>query len=121
MKFHTSVFRSLAAIAAFGWASAAYTCSGDLAGFFEKRSPGSDGDFQVVEEFKIDSTTGELSICGRNDTFNSEFNKESGTMTFGYRRRLRTLKQSGQGAFLSDTWQAEFQGKTSDYRIRVTE
>ncbi len=98
----------------------ALACDGDLQGYWEKRPVGSAQAFDVIEAFRIDTATGILSICDSDQSFSAEFKQQGDTMSFGYRRRMRTLSDDGTGVFLTGIWQSEFQGKASDYRIRVT-
>jgi len=102
-----------------GFSGSASACSGDWAGFWEKKAADSSAQWQIIEEFRIDEKTGILSVCGRENAFDSGFAVQGDKIEFGYRRRARVLFDTGEGTFLSEPWQAEHQGVSSDYRVRV--
>ena len=93
-------------------------CTGAYKGYFEKR-PVSGGDFKPVETFTINPNSGQIEQCEVNNAFSSNFVESGDKMKFGYARRMRELKRVSGDTFLSGTWQAEFKGVTSVYRIRV--
>lgn len=98
---------------------AAFACDGDISGYWEKRPSGSTDRFEVIQEFKIESSSGILTVCDSEQSFNSEFRMTNGGMKFGFRRRLRELAASGDGEFISQSWVAEHEGVNSEYRIRA--
>ncbi len=103
-----------------GFASGAIACEGDIQGFWEKRPVGTDEPFQVIEEFRIVSSTGTLSICNSDRSFDAEFEDLGDKLQFGYARRMRVLERVGDDGFVTPTWIAEHQGVASEYRVRAT-
>ena len=97
---------------------AAAACSGDLKGFFEKQ-PLSGWAFEAVQTFTINSATGLIEQCERDNSFDGNFARDGDRMQFGYARRMRELMRGTGGDFVTGTWQAEFNVVTSVYRIRV--
>lgn len=95
-------------------------CAGDINGYWEKRPVGSNGNFTLVESFKIDSNSGILSSCERDSSWDSELRDDGDKLYFTYGHRRRQLSRSDDGTFLTPTWRAEFEGVTSEYRVRVS-
>lgn len=93
-------------------------CSGAYKGFFEKR-PLAGGVFVPVQTFTIDPATGLIEQCEVANSFDGDFAETRNELRFGYAGRMRELKRATGGTFLTETWQAEFGGVTSAYRIRV--
>ena len=93
-------------------------CTGDLKGYFEKQ-PLSGGAFEAVQTFTINSDTGMIEQCERDNAFDGNFAQDGDRMQFGYARRMRELTRGADGDFVTGSWQAEFDGVTSVYRIRV--
>ena len=106
-------------LASIFWASiAAATCTGSYKGFFEKQ-PLSGGDFSPVQTFTIDPDSGLIEQCESENSFAGNFAENGDGMQFGYARRMRNLSRVSGGTFITETWQAEFDGVVSKYRIRV--
>lgn len=93
-------------------------CEGDFKGYFEKQAL-SGGDFETVKTFAIESASGKLSECEKDNSFDSNFKLNGDRMSFGYARRMRELSRSPNGSYMTPVWQTEHQGTTSNYRIRV--
>ena len=93
-------------------------CTGTYQGFFEKQ-PLTGGDFTPVQTFTINPSSGQIEQCENDNKFQGDFSEDGDKMQFGYARRMRELTRISEGTFLSATWQAEFNGVKSVYRIRV--
>jgi len=94
-------------------------CEGDLNGFWEKRPVGSDAEFVAIQTFRIDSKTGSLSLCERDLSWDSDFSVKGDSISFVFPRRMRHLSKTKSGSFLTESWIAESEGTTSEYRVRV--
>jgi len=109
----------LYAVAAIFMASmASAACTGSYKGFLEKQ-PLSGGNFSPIQTFTIDPSSGVIDECEDDNSFASEFAESGDSMQFGYARRMRNLKRVSGSTFVTGTWQAEFNGVASKYRIRV--
>ena len=98
--------------------AASAACNGSYKGFLEKQ-PLSGGGYTSVQTFTIDPNSGVIEQCEVDNSFSSDFVESGSSMKFGYARRMRQLTRISDGTFATDTWQAEFNGVTSNYRIRV--
>lgn len=97
---------------------ASAACTGSYKGFLEKQ-PLSGGGFSPVQTFTIDPNSGVIEQCDINNSFSGNFLESGDSMQFGYARRTRNLNRVSDGTFSTGTWQAEFNGVVSNYRIRV--
>ena len=94
-------------------------CRGSVLGYWEKRSLENGAEFQVIEEFRIERESGILSLCGDDRSWDAGFRSGDDDMSFVFARRERTLRRAEGNTFLSPTWVAEFQGVSSEYRVRT--
>ena len=104
----------------FGNATSAFAeCTGDIQGFWEKRPDGSNGNYESIETFRIDSKNGMISSCERDRSWDSGFQDKGDELVFTYARRQRVLEKAENGEFISRSWVAEHKGVKSEYQIRA--
>lgn len=103
-------------------AAKAAECRGDISGFWEKRPPGGGPDsWQLIESFKVDSSSGRLEVCTRDRAWDSKFKATGESFSFVYARRMRVFDHAGDGTHHSASWIGEYQGVTSEYRVRAVD
>lgn len=115
MRFFIAAFLASLAFAAPAFAG----CKGDLGGQIGKRAAESSDEFFIYAKFMIDTGTGMVSVCDDDRKWDGSFSASGDTISFVYSRRMRELTRDKDGIFVSDIWQAEFQGVVSEYQIWV--
>ncbi len=100
-------------------ASPVLACEGDISIFMEKRPVGSAGAYNVIEESKLDSKTGVVTVCGRDRSWNGGYETVGDGFSTTVGRRERTFAPAGNGVYLSNSYEAEHKGVTSEYRFRA--
>lgn len=99
--------------------SPALACEGDISIFMEKRPIGSSDDYSVIEESKLDSKSGVITVCGRDRSWDGGYETVGDGFSTTVGRRERTFAPAGGNVFLSNTYEAEHKGVKSEYRFRA--
>ena len=112
-----AIFSLVLAFAATGAAA----CEGDLEGAWERRPANTATDFEPVEEFRLDSRTGQLEDCTRDVSFDARLIREGRTLTFLYRAQSHRLSPVMPGVYLSSSKTRNVDGQRWEYRYRLME
>lgn len=102
-------------------ASGTLACEGDLEGAWERRPANTAADFEPVEEFRLDSRTGQLEDCTRDIRFDARLIREGRTLTFLYRAQSHRLHPVTPGVYLSSPTSRNVDGQQWEYRYRLVE
>ena len=97
-----------------------WSCSGDVAGAWERAPLDASIQFEAIQTFRIDTATGQLSICGSDRSWHSEFVGSEEELRFGFARRMRILHRQPDGSYASEVWEAEHEGTRFRYRVIAT-
>ncbi len=99
--------------------SAHANCNGDLEGAWERRPAFSADEFEPVEEFRLNSVTGQLEDCTRDISYDARLTKTGRSFTFLYRAQAQTLHPVGDGLYVSKLETRAQDGQRWQYRFRL--
>lgn len=91
-------------------------CEGDVSGAWQRATLTSDV-FETIQTFRIDTASGALSVCGSDQSWDSEYSVDENGMRFGFARRMRHLSVQPDGTFSTEIWEAEHRGQRYRYRV----
>ncbi|MEL7460000.1 MAG: hypothetical protein AAFX45_04405 [Pseudomonadota bacterium] len=102
-------------------ATGVQACEGDLEGAWERRPADTADVFEPVEEFRLDSRTGQLEDCTRDVSFDARLIREGRALTFLYRAQSQRLHPVTPGVYVSSTTTRNVDGRRWEYRYRLVE